>query len=322
MRGALTALAIWFCALIPALAQDTARLPLVGVMRTGAAANNEPFATLFREELATLGDAEGRNVRLDFRFSDGDDQRFPEMAEALVKEKATVIVVFNQASARAAQHATRTIPIIAVAGDFVAEGLGASLAKPGGNITGVSLIEPELEAKRLEIMKEMLPAAWRFAVLSDRDVLAPARLRAVEDGARALGVQLQTVDVRSPADFGAAFEAFRAGGAEAVDILGSSMLFNFRDQLGALASAYKLPAICLFPEMVVAGCLASYGTSLRELSATLADLTDKMLKGASPADTPARQPTKFELVINLKVARALGIEIPPAILARAEEVIE
>jgi putative tryptophan/tyrosine transport system substrate-binding protein len=261
-------------------------------------------------------------VRLDFRFSDGDDQRFPEMAEALVKEKATVIVVFNQAAAHAAQQATRTIPIIAVAGDFVAEGLGASLAKPGGHTTGVSLIEPELEAKRLEIMKEMLPAAWHFGVLSDRDVVAPARLKAVEDGARALGVQLQTVDVRSPADFGVAFEALRAGGAEAVDIFGSSMLFNFRDQLGALASAYKLPAICLFPEMVVAGCLASYGTSLRELSATLADLTDKMLKGASPADTPARQPTKFELVINLKVARVLGIKIPPSILARADEVIE
>jgi putative ABC transport system substrate-binding protein len=322
MRGALTALTIWFCVLIPALAQDTSRLPLVGVMRTGVAANNEPFATLFREELVTLGDVEGRNVRLDFRFADGDDKRFPEMAEAFVKEKASVIVVFSQAAAHAAQNATRTIPIIAVAGDFVAEGLGASLAKPGGNITGFSLIEPQLEAKRLEIIKEMLPAAQRFAVLSDRDVVAPARLQAVEDGARALGVQLQTVDVRGPADFSAAFEALRAGGAEAVVILGSSMLFNFRDQLGALASAYKLPAICLFPEMVVAGCLASYGTSLRELSTTLADLTDKMLKGASPADTPARQPTRFELVINLKVARALGIEIPSLILARADEVIE
>jgi len=147
MTGALTALTIWFCALISALAQDTARLPLVGLMRTGVVANNEPFATLFREKLATLGDVEGRNVRLDFRFADGDDQRFPEMAEALVKERASVIVVFSQAAVRAAQHATRTIPIIAVAGDFVAEGLDASLAKPGGNITGVSLIEPELESK-------------------------------------------------------------------------------------------------------------------------------------------------------------------------------
>ncbi len=309
MRSVLAAVAIWFCAPIPALAQDAPRLPLVGVMRIGAAANNEPFATLFREALAALGDVEGRNLRLDFRFADGDAQRFPEMAEAFVQEKASVIVAFSTPAARAAQRATRTIPIIAVVGDFVAEGLGASLAKPGGNITGVSMIEPELETKRLEILKEMLPAARR----NDRTAVLPARLREVKDGARALGVELQTVDVRGPADLAAAFETLRAGGAEAVNILDTSMLFNFRDQLGALASAYKLPAICGLPEMAAAGCLASYGTSVRELYSNLADLTDKMLKGASPADTPARQPTKFELVINLNVARAIGVTVPPSV---------
>jgi putative ABC transport system substrate-binding protein len=155
MSGVLAVLVISLCATIPGLAQDTARLPLVGVMRTGAVANNEPFATVFREELAALGDVEGRDLRLDFRFADGDVQRFPEIAEAFVQEKASVIVVFSEAAAHAAQRATRTIPIIAVAGDFVAEGLGTSLAKPGRNVTGVSLIAPELEAKRLEILKEM-----------------------------------------------------------------------------------------------------------------------------------------------------------------------
>jgi putative tryptophan/tyrosine transport system substrate-binding protein len=320
VRRISAALAIWFCATVPAHAQDAPRLPLVGVMVTGAAPG-KPTAALFREGLAALGDVEGRNLRLDFRFADGDAQRFPEIAEAFVQEKASVIVVFTVAAARAAQRATRTIPIIAIVGDFVADGFGASLAKPGGNITGVSMIGPELETKQLEILKEILPAARRFGVLNDRTVVSPARLQAREDGARALGIELQSVDVQSPADFAAAFEALRAGRAEAVDIPDTSMMVSYRDQLDALASAYKLPAIC-GAGMAVAGCLASYGTSGRELFGNLADLTDKMLKGASPADTPARQPTKFELVINLKVARALGLSIPPTILGLADEVIE
>jgi putative ABC transport system substrate-binding protein len=322
VRGVLAALTIWFCAVIAALAQDTERLPLVGVMVTGSAANSEQAMRMFREGLAALGDIEGRNLRLDFRFADGDAQRFPEMADALVKEKPIVIVVFSEAAAHAAQRATRTIPIIAIAGDFVAEGLAKSLAQPGGNITGVSMIEPELETKQLEILKDMLPTARRVGVLNDHTVVLPVRLRARKDGARALGIELQSVDVNSPADFAAAFKSLSAGGAEAVDIPGSSMMVTFRDQLGALASAYKLPAICGLPEMAGAGCLAGYGTSTHELFGTLADLTDKMLKGASPADTPARQPTKFELVINLKTAGALGLTVPPSILARATEVIE
>jgi putative tryptophan/tyrosine transport system substrate-binding protein len=322
MRRIFAALAIWFCATIPGLAQHAPRLPLVGVIGLDAAANGERWVTLFREELAALGDVDGRNLRLDFRFADNDARRYPEMAEAFVKKKASVIVVFTGPAARATQLVTHTIPIIAVVGDFVAEGLGASLAKPGGNITGVSMINLQLEAKRLEMLKEMLPAARRLAVLVDGAVVSPARLQALKDGAQALGVELQTVDVRSPADFAAALETLRADDAEAVNILSSAIRFAFPDQLGALASVYKLPAICPLSEMAAAGCLASYGTSSLELYGTLADLTDKMLKGASPADTPARQPTRFELVINLKVARAMGIEIPRTILARADEVIE
>jgi putative ABC transport system substrate-binding protein len=322
VRGVLAALTIWFCAIIAAFAQDTERLPLVGVMWTGAAANSEPFATLFREELAALGDIEGRNLRINFRFADGDAQQYPEMAEALVKENASVIVVFTAPGARAAQRATRAIPIIAVVGDFVADGLGSSLAKPGGNVTGVSMINDELEAKRLEVLKGMLPTARRFAVLMDRTIVPPARVQALEDGARALGVQLLTVDVHSPADFAAALETLHAGGTEAVNILASAGRLASFDQLRALANMYNLPAICSSRQMAAAGCLASYATSPHELSGMLADLTDKMLKGASPADTPARQPTKFELVVNLKTAAALGLTVPPSILARADEVIE
>jgi putative ABC transport system substrate-binding protein len=290
-------------------------------MWTGAAANSEPFATQFREELAALGDVEGSNLHLNFRSADGDARRYPEMAEAFVKENASVIVVFTAPGAHAAQRATRTIPIIAVVGDLVADGLGVSLAKPGGNVTGVSMINDELEAKRLEILKEMVPTARRFAVLMDRTIVSPARFQALEGGAQALGVQLQTIDVRSPTDFAAALESLHTGGTEAVNILASAAWFA-SDQLRALASKYNLPAICSSRRMADAGCLASYATSAHELSSTLADLTDKMLKGASPADTPARQPTKFELVINLRVAQALGLTIPPAILARADEIIE
>jgi putative ABC transport system substrate-binding protein len=180
----------------------------------------------------------------------------------------------------------------------------------------------ELAAKRLEILTEILPATQRFGVLIDRANVPPERLRAVEDGARALGVGLHTVSVRSPADLAAAYDAMRAGGTEAVNILGSSMLFAYRNEVGALTLAYKLPAICDLPEMAAAGCLASYGPSWRELSGNLAELTDKILKGASPAELPARQPTRFELVINLNTAKSLGLTIPPSILARADEIIE
>jgi len=297
-------------------------MPVVGLMRTGAAANNEPFATLFRDALAARGYVEGRDLRLDYRFADGDAQRYPEMARALMRDRVGVIVVFSDPAARTAQRETQTIPIIAVLGDPIVSGLITSLAKPGGNLTGISMFGSELVAKRLEILTEILPAAQRVGVLIDRANVPPERLREVEDGARVLGVALQTVGVHSPADFAVAFDALRAGGTEAVNILGSSMVFNYRNEVGALALANKLPAMCDLPEMAAAGCLASYGPSWRELSGNLAELTGQMLKGASPADTPVRQPTRFELVINLKVARAIGVKIPPAMLDRADEVIE
>jgi len=322
MRPFGAVLGIWLCTTVPAFAQDPAQTSVVGLMRINAAANNEPFATLFRDALAARGYVEGRDLRLDYRFADGDARRYSEMAQALVRDRVGVIVVFSDPAARAAQRETQTIPIIGVLGDPVASGLITSLAKPGGNLTGISMFGSELAAKRLEILTEILPAAQRVGVLIDRANVPPERLREVEHGARALGVALQTVGVRSPADFAVAFDALRAGGTEAVNILGSSMVFNYRHEVGALALASKLPAMCDLPEMAAAGCLASYGPSWRELSGNLAELTGQMLKGASPADTPVRQPTRFELVINLKVARAIGVKIPPAMLDRADEVIE
>ena len=296
-------------------------LPVVGILRINTADTVEPFATGFKDALAALGLVDGRNIRLEVRLAEGHLERFPELAQSLVRAKASVILAFSPPAIRAAQQATSTIPIVANA-DLLASGLIASLARPGGNTTGVSMLSTELDAKRLEILKEIVPSGRRFALLSVRRPRRRRRLQAIADVAHALGVELQTVDIRVPTDLAPAFASFRAGGAEAINVLSSPMLFGSREELGRLSLTYKLPAICEWREMAEAGCVASYGYRLSEGYAMLAALTDKMLKGARPGETPAQQPTKFELVINRKVARAIGIEIPPSLLARADEVIE
>jgi putative tryptophan/tyrosine transport system substrate-binding protein len=315
-------LALSLCFVSPALAQEAAKAPLVGVLLINTAANPEPVVPLFRDALVALGYVEGRNLRLDFRFAEGHAERFPELAEALVGDRPDVIVALGDAATRAAQQATRTIPIVAIADDLVAAGLVQSMANPGGNTTGISILATELDAKKVEILKEIVPAARHFALLRDPASSTEARLRAIAEMARALGLELQTVDVESPADFATAFATLRAGRAEALDILASPLLANFQRELGRLALEYKLPTICQFREMVEAGCLASYGVKRPEMYAMLAAYTDKMLKGAKPAETVAQQPSTVELVINQKTAQKIGIEIPPAILARADEVIE
>jgi len=244
------------------------------------------------------------------------------MAAALVRDKPSVIVAQGEAAARAAQAATRTIPIVATTNDLVGSGLIASLAKPGGNITGISLLVTELDAKRLEVLTELVPSGRRFGVLNDPAIGQPSGLQGLAATARARGVELLTVDVHGPQELAPTFASLRAGGAEGVNILSSPLFNSHRDQLGPLLLQHKLPAMCEWREMAASGCLASYGTTLREGAAVQAALIDKMLKGARPADTPAQQPTRFELVLNLKTAQQLGLTIPPSILARAEEVIE
>jgi ABC-type uncharacterized transport system substrate-binding protein len=322
MRPVVTTLSLWLCAAIPAFAQEAPRLPLVGVLRIQTAATSEPFAGLLRNSLAALGDVDGKTIRLDFLLAEDNAGRFPEMAETLVRRNASVIIAIGLPAARAAQRATTTIPIVAAVSDLVASGLIASLARPGGNITGESHLTPELDAKKLELLRDMLPGARRFGVLNDRTGVLPGLVEGIAEQASALGIELVPVDVQSPVDLPTAIASLKSAGAEAVDVPDTTLLSSLRDELGTLLLKYQLPGICEWSFMAAAGCLASYGGTLRELAATLASLTDKMLKGARPADTPAQQPTRFELVINLKVARALGIEIPPSILARADEVIE
>jgi putative ABC transport system substrate-binding protein len=258
-------LALSLCLVSSTLAQEAAKAPLVGVLLINTAANPEPVVPLFRNALAALGYVEGRSLRLDFRFAEGHAERFPALADALVGDKPALIVALGDAATRAAQQATRTIPIVAIADDLVAAGLVQSMAKPGGNTTGISILATELDAKKVEILKEIVPAARHFGLLRDPASSTEARLRAIAEMARALGLELQTVDVESPADFAAAFATLRAGGAEALDILASPLLANFQTELGRLTLEYKLPAICQFREMVKAGCLASYGVKRPEM---------------------------------------------------------
>ena len=322
MRCLTATLVLWLCISLAASAQQAGKAPLVGVLLINTAANPEPARSLFRDALAALGYVDRRNLRLEFRFAEGQAERFPALAEALVRDRPDVIVGLGDAATRAAQQATRTIPIVAIADDLVASGFIQSLARPGGNTTGVSILATELDAKKIEILREIVPAARRFGLLRDPASSNEARLEAITKVAGRLGLELQTVDVASPADFAAAFARLQTGGAEALDILASALLANFQRQLARLSLEHKLPAICQFREMAEGGCLASYGVKRPEMYAMLAAYTEKMLKGAKPGETVAQQPTAIELVTNQKTARKLGIEIPPAILARADEVIE
>ena len=322
MRRIGAALLFWLCTGLPVFAQYQATLPLVAILRVNTTDSTEPGNTFLRNALAAVGRIDGQNIRLESRLAEGHPERLPDLARSLVSDKPSIIVPFGEGAARAAKQATSTIPVVTISDDLVASGLIESLSKPGGNITGVSIMATELDAKKIDVLKQMLPSARRFGVLRDPTTSVPARMQAIAETAKALGIELQIVDVHSPTDVVAAFSSFRDSHADAIDILASPLLFSLRGQLGQLSLADKLPAICQFREAVEAGCLASYGISLQKAFVPLADLIDKVLKGAHPGDTPAEQPTAFELVINMRTARAMGIVIPQSILARADEVIE
>ena len=249
MRCLTATLVLWLCISLAASAQQAGKAPLVGVLLINTAANPEPARSLFRDALAALGYVDRRNLRLEFRFAEGQAERFPALAEALVRDRPDVIVGLGDAATRAAQQATRTIPIVAIADDLVASGFIQSLARPGGNTTGVSILATELDAKKIEILREIVPAARRFGLLRDPASSNEARLEAITKVAGRLGLELQTVDVASPADFAAAFARLQTGGAEALDILASALLANFQRQLARLSLEHNMPANCQFREM-------------------------------------------------------------------------
>jgi putative tryptophan/tyrosine transport system substrate-binding protein len=329
MRRITLILVFWLCSTVLPYAQEPpVKVPVIGWLSPATMQSysqpgaGNPGPQLLRDLLAKHGLIDGKNIRLDMRLAEGKLDRLPGLAEALVRDGATVIIASGEAAGRAAQAATKTLPIVCVADDLVNSGLAANLAKPGSNMTGVSILATELDAKKIEVLKDLLPYAKRFGVLNDPATSGPDRPQAIAETARHLGIELQTIDVRGPDELESAFQAFRAGRVEGVNIVASAMLFSLRQRLGELSLAAKIPAICQFRNMLEAGCLVSYGITIAELYALQADQVARRVKGAKPADLPVQQPTKFELVINRKAANALGLTVPPTLLAQADEVIE
>ncbi len=310
-------------------AQQPAKVARIGYLVTGSLESPETGVLLdaFRQGLRERGYVEGQNIVIEYRGANGKIERLPGLATELARLKVDLIVGGNTPMARAAQQATKTIPIVAsVMGDPVGDGLVASLARPGGNITGLTFLGPELVPKRLGLLKEALPKVSRVAILwhpgafSERTT--QEMLKETEGAARALGVQLQLVGVRGPDEFDRAFSTMTKERAEALVVFPSAMLFNERRRIVELATKRRLPSMFGAREYVELGGLISYGASITDLIRRGATHVDKILKGAKPADLPVEQPTKFELVINLKAAKALGLTIPASVLARADEVIQ
>jgi putative ABC transport system substrate-binding protein len=284
-------------------------------------------AEAFRQGLRDLGYAEGRNLVIEYRDAEGKFERLPALAAELVALKVDVILAGSTPHAVAAKQATRTIPIVvASVGDPVSSGLVTSLARPGGNVTGLSILAPELVGKCLELLKQAVPGVslvavlWQPGAAGERTVRD--MLKAAEVAARALGVRPQFVEARGPADFDRAFSDMTKARAGALTVLGTPMFFNERRRLVELTAKNRLPAVYPLREYVDAGGLMAYGPNLADLFRRAATYVDRILKGAKPADLPVEQPTKFELVINLKTAKALGLTIPQSVLGRADRVIE
>lgn len=317
-----------FCAVLiahcsPAQAQQSAsKIPVIGVFLPDTASAFASYVAALREGLQELGYMEGKNLLIEYRHADGKRDLFPELATELVRLKVDAIVVVGGTLA-AAKQATSTIPIVAAtAGDLVGSGYVASLANPGGNITGSTNIDADLSGKRLELLKEAFPKLSRVAFLSrkgnqgDQD-----ELKETLAAAQAMGVRIQSLEIEDPGRFQSAFSAMSKERAEAVIITNNSFNFAHRRLLFELTAKNRLPSMCGRDAFVEHGCLISYAASRRDAFRRAAYFIDKILKGAKPAELPVQQPTKFELVINLKTAKQIGLMIPPNVLARADRVI-
>ena len=279
----------------------------------------------FQDRLRELGYAEGQNVVFQPRWGNGQVSRLQGLVTELVAAKVDILVTAGNPATLAAKQVTSSIPIVTATGpDPVELGLVASLARPGGNVTGVTSISSELSAKRLGLLKELIPQVSRMAALWDRAARGSAlNVRDTEVAARSLGIALQSVAVRpDPRDYDAAFVAMKRAGAGAVIVVQSSAFFASRQRIADLALTHRLPSVVGSKEWAEAGGLISYGADFPDLFRRAAVFVDKILKGAKPADLPMEQPSKFELVINLKTAKALGLTIPPSLLGRADEVIQ
>jgi putative tryptophan/tyrosine transport system substrate-binding protein len=308
---------------VTAEAQQAKKVARIGFLAATTAASPARFEA-FRQALRELGYVEGKNIVIEWRRAEGKFDQLPDLATELVRLKVDVIVTAGGASTRPAKEATVTIPIVMASdNDPVGSGFVASLARPGGNITGLSQMAPELAGKRLELLKEIVPKLSRVAVLGELKNPGNAQaLRETELAAGAFGVQLQSLDVRGPKDIETGFQAAIKGRADAVLILGGPVATAQRVQIVEIAAKNRLPAIYPQSDYMDVGGLMFYGPSISDLFRRAATYVDKILKGAKPADLPVEQPTTFEFIINLKAAKQIGLTIPPNVLVRADKVIK
>jgi putative ABC transport system substrate-binding protein len=307
-------------------AQQEGKIPRVGFMHPAVPQNNtSPFLEAFRQGLRELGYVEGKNIQLEVRWGEGKLERLPALAAELVRLKVDVIVAASSPSVLAAKEATRTIPIVMpFSSDPVGDGLVASLARPGGNITGLSVMSPEVGAKRLQLLKEVLPKPSRaVGVLWNPSYTGMvARFRDAQRNAPAAGVEVRSLEVRDTRELEAALTAMTRQHTDALILLADPLTMSQRLRIVEFAAQARLPAMYEVSEFADAGGLMSYGHNPGEMCRRAAAYVDKILKGAKPGDLPIEQPTRFELVINLKTAKALGITVPQTVLLRADRLIE
>jgi putative tryptophan/tyrosine transport system substrate-binding protein len=305
-------------------AQQIKRVPRIGLLSPFSPSDTALWHEAFRQGLRDLGWVEGKNISIEYRYAEGRNDRLPDLAADLVHLKVDIIVASVATDAVVAKKATRTIPIVMAApGDPVATKLVESLARPGGNITGLSQMAPELAGKRLELLKETVPKLSRVAVLWNPE--GPTTTLAWEESqlpARQLGLQLHSTEVRSPSDFDKAFEGATKARTDALAVMPSQLFVNNQKRIADFAAKNRLPSIFYLREFVDSGGLMSYGADRSDMFRRAAVYVDKILKGAKPADLPVEQPTKFEFFINLKAAKQIGLTIPPNVLARADKVIK
>jgi putative ABC transport system substrate-binding protein len=280
----------------------------------------EFFAEPFRRYMKAIGWDEGRNIRYLFAWAEGHNERMPTLVGELVAQKVDLIITFGDPAIRAAQRATQTIPIVGMTDDMIGSGLAASLARPGGNTTGVSILASDLDVKRLEILHEFVPQARRIAVLADSSTISTRAQ--LTSAARDLNVELVRFEAGSPDELARALDALAAAKLDAVNVLASPLLNSWRLQIIDRMHDARLPAIYQWAETAEDGGLLAYGPRNLLCYRHVVSIVDKILRGAKPADLPIEQPSKFELAINLKTASAIGMTIPPTLLLRADEVIE
>jgi putative ABC transport system substrate-binding protein len=298
-------------------------LPVIGYLSSVSAESSALRVAAFRQGLSETGYIEGHNVAIEYRWAEGRYGLLPDLTADLVGRKVDVIATIGTLSTQAAKSATSTIPIVFLVSDPVASGLVASLARPGGNLTGFSILSGELTLKRLELLSELVPQAGVIAVLVNSNNPGAGRyMQDMQEAAREKGLELHSVKAGTESEIEAAFTSLPQLHAGALFIAPDPFFISRRDQLAALALRHAAPAIYESRESVAAGGLISYGTNLTAVNRQVGIYVGRILKGAKPADLPVQQPTTFELVVNLKTAKALGLTVPPSILARADEVIE